>query len=79
MIGTVNNACPKYMTLINIGYLSSQIQQFRLRGNFKNDRFPLTSMLTSLKNCSKCLTQNLILSLSSLHRENPVRIPMYII
>ena len=35
MIGNVNDACPKYMTLINIGYLSSQIQQFKLRGNFK--------------------------------------------
>ena len=42
MIGKVNDACPKYMTLINIGYLSSQIQQFKLRGNYKNGRFPLT-------------------------------------
>ena len=78
MIGKVNDACPKYMTLINIGYLSSQIQQFQLRGNSKNGRFPLTSMLTSLKNRPKCLTQNLILCLSSLHRENPMRIAMHI-
>ena len=56
------------MILINIGYLSSQIQQFKLRGNFKNDRFSLTSMLTSLKNCPKCLTQNLILCHSRLHK-----------
>ena len=47
MIGKVNVACPKYMILINIGYLSSQIQQLKLKGNFKNGRFPLTSMLTS--------------------------------
>ena len=53
MTGKINDACPKYMTLINIGYLSSQIQQFKLRGNFKNDRFPLTSMLTSLKKVPK--------------------------
>ena len=44
----------------------------------QNGRFPLTSMLTSLKNYPKCLTQNLILSLSSLQRENPMRIKMYI-
>ena len=36
MIGKINDACPKYMTLKNIGYLSSQIQQFKLRGIFKN-------------------------------------------
>ena len=51
MIGKVNDACLKYMTLINIRYLSSQIQQFKLRGNFQNGRFPLMSMLMSLKNC----------------------------
>ena len=77
MIGKVNDACPKYMTLISIGYLSSQIQQFKLRGNFKNGRLLLTSMLTSLKTCPKCLAQNLILN-SSLHSENPMRITMYI-
>ena len=35
MIGQENDACPKYMTLINIGYLSSRTQQFKLRGIFK--------------------------------------------
>ena len=35
MIGKINDASPKYMILIIIGYLSSQIQQFKLRGNFK--------------------------------------------
>ena len=78
MIGKVNDACLKYMTLINIGYLSSKIQQFKLRGNFKNDIFSLTSVLTLFKNCPKCLTQNLILCLSRLHHENSIRITMYI-
>ena len=36
MIKKVNDAYLKYMTLINMGYLSSQIQQFKLRGNSKN-------------------------------------------
>ena len=40
--------------------------------------YSLTSMLMSLKNSPKCLTQNLILCLSRLHRENPIRISMYI-
>ena len=35
MFEKVNDVCPKYMTLIIIGFLSSQIQQFKLRGNFK--------------------------------------------
>ena len=77
MIGKVNEECPKYMDLINIGYLSSQIQHFKLKGNFINDRVPWTSMVTSLKNYPKCLAQNLILCLSNLHRENPVRITVY--
>ena len=78
MIGKVNDACLKYMTLTDIRYLSSKIQQFELKGNFKNGRFSFASMLTSLKICPKCLTQNLILCLSRLHRENPIRITMYI-
>ena len=76
MIGKINDACPKYMTLVTIGYPSSQIQKVKLRENFKNGRFPLMSV--SLKNCPKCLTQNLIHSLLSLLRENPMRITMYI-
>ena len=34
MIGKVNDACRKYITLINLRYLSSQVQQFKLRGKF---------------------------------------------
>ena len=59
-------------------WISVFSDNIKLRGNFINDRFRLTSMVTSLKNCLKCLAQNLILCLSSLHRENPVGITMYI-
>ena len=41
MIGKVNDACPNYMTFINIEYLFSRIQQFKLRENLKKWLIPI--------------------------------------